>query len=168
MKTRISIIFIIASFFLFVGIKPVLALEHFAKNGLFSMDVPEGWQWVEYPEEVVVTYPDGKTVAVDIQLVSSINLSKADIKKTLKEANDKMIKEGIEAHHATLIDNKEIKVDGAYATQIDFKTAEPNSIDVTYISFFNKGYTFTITYGSADDKMRLVLDDVVATFKFTR
>ena len=130
------------------------------------MDIPEEWHWVEYPQEIVITYPDGKTMAIDIQLVPSRNLSQADIKKTIKEANDKMIKEGIEAHHGTLIDNKEIKLDGVYATQLDFKTPPPNPIYVTYISFFNKGYAFTITYGSRDDKMRLVMDDAVATIKF--
>ena len=166
MKIKIPIMFIFAFLFLSVGPQPVFALEHLAKNGLFSLDVPQGWKWAEYPEEIVITYTDGKTVAVDIQLVPSANLSKSDIKKTIKEANDKMIKDGIEAHQATLIDNKEIKVDGVYATQIDFKTAPPNAINVTYISLFNKGYAFTITYGSGDDKMRLVLDDVVATFKF--
>ena len=166
MKTKISIIFFITSLFFLAGLKPVFALEHLAKNRLFMMDVPEAWQWVEYPEEIVITYPDAKTVAIDIQMVSSPEFSKADIKKTIKEANDKLIKDGIEAHNATLIDNKEIKVDGVYATQIDFKTAPPNIIYVTYISFFNKGYAFTITYGGGDDKMRLLMDDVVATFKF--
>lgn len=166
MKARISVIFFTASLFLLAGLKPVYALVHASQNGLFRMDIPLGWQWVEYPEEIVITYPDAKTVAIDIQMVSTPQLSKTDIKKTIKEANDKLIKDGIKAHNATLIDNKEIKVDGLYATQIDFNTAPPNSIYVTYISFFNKGYAFTITYGGADDKMRLLMDDVVATFKF--
>jgi len=166
MKTKIAFILIMTSLFSFAGLKSVLALEHLAKNGLFTMDVPAGWDWAEYPEEIVITYPGTKNVAIDIQLVSSPEFSKADIKKTIKEANDKMIKDGIEAHHANLIGNKEIKVDGIYATQIDFKTADPNSIHVTYISFFNKGYAFTITYGGADNKMRLLLDDAIATFKF--
>jgi hypothetical protein len=77
-----------------------------------------------------------------------------------------MIKDGIEAHNGTFIDEKELRLDGVYATQLDFKTAPPSVIDVTYISFFNKGYAFTITYGSADDKVRSVMDDAVATFKF--
>jgi hypothetical protein len=130
------------------------------------MDIPEGWRWVEYPQEIIISYPDGKTVAIDIQLVPSRKLSLADIKKNIKESNEKMIKEGIEAHHGTLIHDKEIKFDGVYATQLDFKTSPPNPVHVTYISFFNKGYAFTITYGDRDDKMRLVMDDVAATFKF--
>ena len=84
----------------------------------------------------------------------------------LKDSNDKMIKEGIQAHDGTLIDNKEITLDGVYAIRLDFKTAPPESIWVTYISFFNKGCAFTITYGSGDDKIRSVMDDDLATFKF--
>jgi len=166
MKSRILIIFIV-SFFLSAGRGHfAYAMEHSQRDGLFSMDIPEEWHWVEYPEEIVITYPDGKTVAIDIQLVLSRKLSQADIKKTLKEDNDKMIKEGVEAHQGTLIDDKEIKLDGVYATQLDFETAPPNRVNVTYISSFNKGHAFTITYGSEDEKMHLMMDDVVATFKF--
>jgi len=76
-----------------------------------------------------------------------------------------MIKEGIEAHHGTLIDNKEISLNGVYATQLDFKIFPDNPVNVTYVSFFNKGYAFTVTYGSGDNKIHEVLDDVFATLK---
>jgi hypothetical protein len=166
MRAKILIIFIISLLFLASGRTLVFAMEHTQRNGLFSMNVPEQWHWMENSQEVVITYPDGKTMAIDIQLVPNRNLTQADIKKILKEADDKMIKKGIEAHHGTLIDDKEIKLDGVYATRLDFKTIPPNPIHVTYISFFNKGYGFSITYGSEDDKMHSVMDDAVATFKF--
>ena len=166
MKIKILIIFIINLLFLAGGLRSVLALEHTQKDGLFSMDIPEEWHWMEDPQEIIITYPDGKTMAIDVQLVASQKLSRDEIKKNLKDANDKMIKEGVEAHNGTLIDNKEINLDGVYATQLDFTTVPPNPIAVTYVSFFNKGYAFTITYGSRDEKMRLVMDDAVATFKF--
>jgi len=165
MKFNILVILIINAFFLMGALKPALAIEHTQKNGLFSMDIPEGWHWFEYPEEIIITYSDAKTVAMDIQLVPSKNLSQAEIKKNIKDGNDKMIKEGIEAHRGTLIDNKELKLDGVYATQLNFKTSLPDSVYVTYISLFNKGYAITITYGSQDEKMRLVMDDALATVK---
>jgi hypothetical protein len=165
---KIKIFFIVNALLLGALLNPVLAMEHTQKNGLFKMDIPETWHWMEYSREIIITYPDGKTMAIDIQLVPSQPLSPADIKKTIKESNDKMIQEGIEAHQGTLIDNKEISVDGVYAARLDFKTASPNSVNVTYISFFNKGYAFTITYGSEDDKMHAVMDDAVATLKFIK
>jgi len=166
MKNKILIIISINLLFLGAGLNPVFALVHTQKNGLFSMDIPEDWKWFEYQQEIVITYPDGKTAAIDVQLVPSIKLSGADIKKTLKEGNDRMIKEGIEAHNGAFIGEKEISLDGVYATQLDFKTAPPSPVHVTYVAFLNKGYAFTITYGSGDDKLRSVMDDVIATFKF--
>lgn len=166
MKDKIRIIFIVNILFLGAWIKPVFAVVHTQQDRLFSMDIPEHWHWIEYPQEIIIALPDSKTMAIDIQMVLSKDLSQGDIVKTIKKANDNMIKEGIEGHNGTLIDDKEIKVDGVFATQIDFKTSPPNPIYVTYISFFNKNYAYTITYGGSDEKLRLVMDDVVATFKF--
>ena len=166
MKTKMLIIFLTNFLFLGTWLKPVFALEHTQKDGVFSMDIPAEWHWAESPEEILITYPDGKTIALDIQMIPSRKLSQTDMKKAIKESNDKMIKEGIEAHHGTLVGNKEIKLDGVYATRIDFNTVPPNSIAVTYVSFFNKGYAFTITYGSEDEKMHALLDDALATIRF--
>ena len=166
MNIKIFIIFAVNLLFFNFYFKPVLALEHTQKAGLFSMDVPKEWHWFEYPQEIIITYPDGKTMAFDIQMIPSRKLSQAEIKKNLKEGKDKMIKEGIEAHNGNLIDDKEIKIDGVYATRLDFKTASPNTVYGTYISFFNKGYAFTVTYGSVNDKTHLGMDDAIATFKF--
>ena len=125
MRTKILIIFIINLLFWTSGRTLVFAMEHIQRNGLFSMNVPEEWHWMENPQEVVITYPNRKTMAIDIQLVPSRNLTQADIKKILKEADDKMIKEGVAAHHGTLIGDKEIKLDGVYATRLDFETIPP-------------------------------------------
>ena len=166
MRIKILIIFIINLLLLANGHNLVFAMEHTQMNGLFSMDIPDEWHWIETPQQVVITYHNGKTTAIDIQLVPSRNLSQVEIKKILKKSNDKIIKEGIKTHNGTLIDNKKIKFRGVYATRLDFKTTPPNPIYVTYISFFNKGYAFTITYASADDKMSLMMDDILATIKF--
>ena len=168
MRIKILIIFTISLLFLSSVPNLGFAMEHTQKHGLFSMDIPDEWHWVENSQEVVITYPDGKTMAIDIQMVPSRKLPQADIKKMLKESNDKMITEGVEAHNGTLIDNKEMKLDGVYATRLDFKTTPPNPIYVTYISFFNKGFAFTITYGSKNDKMRFLMDDVLTTLKFRK
>jgi len=166
MKNKILVLFIINLLFLVCPIRSVFALEHTQKEGLFSMDVPAEWHWVEYPEEVVIAYPDGQTVAMDIQLVPGHNLPLSEIKKNIKDSNDKMIKEGIQAHHGTLIDNQEFKLDGVYATRLDFDPTPQNPIHATYVSFFNKGYAFTVIYGSGDNKIYSVMDDCLATIKF--
>lgn len=166
MRIKFGVVFLINMMIMGILSLPANALEHSQQNGLFSMDIPASWHWFEYKREIIITYPDGKTMAIDIQLLPSRGLSQDQIKSTLKEANDKMIKDGIEAHNGTLIDNKEISVDGVYATRLDFRTSFPYPVTVTYVSFFNKGYAFTVTYGSADEGVRGVMDDALATFKF--
>jgi len=166
MKNRIPVVFIISLLLSAGGMGSAFAEVHAQRDGLFSMDVPSGWHWDEYPGEVIITFSDGKTIAIDIQMVPSSKTSLAQIKKTLKEDDDKMIKLGINAHHGTFLDEKEISLDGVYATQLDFKTAPPNVIHVTYVAFFNKGHAFTVTYGSGDGKIHSVMDDALATLKF--
>ncbi|MDE1921474.1 MAG: hypothetical protein KGI24_08540 [Candidatus Omnitrophica bacterium] len=167
MKFKTLIIFIFGLLFTAGGSGAVFALQHTQKDGLFSMDVPAEWHWIEYPQGVIITYPDGRTMAMDIEMASnSKSFSQAEIKKNLKEADEKMITDGVKAHHGTLIDDKEITVDGVYATRLDFKTSPPNPITVAYIAFCHKGRAFTITYGSSDAERMLGLDDIAASFKF--
>jgi hypothetical protein len=150
-----------------VSAGPVWAMVHSQKNGLFSMDVPATWHWFEYPGEIIITYPDGQTMAIDIKMTPiDKGLSTADIKQRLKQANAKMLKDGVEAHGGQFIDQKEIGIGGVYATRLDFRTAPPQSVKVAYILFYNKGYTFSISYGSQDDKMISVMDDAVSTITF--
>jgi len=157
---------IMAAILLLLMIKPVLALEHVQKDGLFSMDVPEAWHWNEFPGEVVIAYPDGKDAAMDIQMVPVQHLSPADIAQRLKENSDALIKQ-INAHGGTLIDQKMIKVDQVDASEVDFKTGQgADAVVVTYVSFFHQGEGFKITYGSNDVKTHAVLDDVIASIKF--
>jgi len=166
MKINVLVVLVISLLLPCAGMQSAFALEHIQKDGLFSMEIPEAWHWVENPQEVIITYPDGNTVAIDIELAPSHNLSQAQMKKMLNDADDKMIKEGILAHNGTLIDRKETVLgSNVHASQLDFKTTPPNPIEVTYISFFYKNYVFTITYGSTDDKMRSVMDDAVASMK---
>jgi VCBS repeat-containing protein len=166
MNIKVQAILIISLLFLGAWFKPADAAQYVQKDGLFKMDIPGQWHWAESSQETIITFPDGKMVAVDIQWVPSRDLSQAQIKSAIKAADDRMIKEGVLAHHGTLLDNKEIKLDGVYATQLVFKTSPPNAILVTYISFFNKGNAFTVTYGSEDEKMHSMMDDVVETIKF--
>jgi len=162
MKTKILTLGLL---FFVAGLTRSFALEHAQKDGLFSMDVPQGWQWIEYPQEIIVTYPDGKTMAMDIQMAPGRELSQAQIKQAIKDGDDKMIREGVLAHNGTLIDNKEMAIDGVYATRLDFKTSPPDPVLVTYVSLFNKGHAITITYGNSDEKMYAVMDDALSTLK---
>ncbi len=165
---KILTIGIVTLLFLGSGLAPVLAKVYVQKNGLFSMDVPQGWHWFEYPEEIVVALPDGKTVGIDIQFLASRKLSSQETQKTLKENIEKMINEGIKAHGGTLIADKEIRLNGVYARELDFNPNPHNPIPVTYMAFFNKGYAFTITYGSAEQEDNLIMQKAVGTFKFNK
>ena len=165
---KILTIGIVTLLFLRGGLSPVFAKVYVQKNGLFSIDVPPGWHWFEYPQEVVMTFPDRKTVGIDIQFVAGHKLSPEEIQKTLKENDDKMINEGIKAHGGVLIADKETTLDGVYARELDFNPNPQNPIPVTYIALFNKGYALTITYGSREQDNNLIMQQAVATLKFNK
>ena len=150
------------------GLKPVLAKVYTQKAGLFSIDVPQGWHWFEYPQEVIITYQDGKTMGIDIQFSANRKLASADIQKIIKDSDEKMINEGIKAHGGILISDKETNLDGVYARELDFNPGPHSPINVTYIALFNKGYAFTITYGSAEQEYNLLMQQAVGTIKLNK
>lgn len=157
--------FYIFIFLFFLTCSSAFAKEQVEQKGLFTMDVPQGWTWAENHQEAIVAYPGTQTIAIDIQWSYNGNLSRQQMRGKLKESNDKMIQQGIEPHGGKVIDNKETSVDGVYATQLDFATSSPQSMTVSYIAFFHKGYAFSITYGARDENNLLVMDDMVASIK---
>lgn len=142
------------------------AAGHVQKDGLFSMNIPETWHWNEFPGEIIIAYPDGKTAAIDIQWTPVASLSSSDMNQRIKDNNDFLVKQ-IQAHGGTLTNQKLLKMDGIVASELDFNTGQgADTIAVSYVSFFNKGEGFKITYAARDVKTREVLDDVVASLKF--
>jgi len=168
MRNKTLTVLVFSLLFLGGHLQPVFAKVHVQKNGLFSVDVPQGWHWFEYSRRVLITYPDGITVGIDIQFVPSRALSLEGIKKALKEGDEKMIKEGVLAHGGVLIADKETSLDGVYARQLDFDLTPKDPVHVTYISLFNKGRVFTITYGSGKQEDNLIMRKAVGTFKFNK
>ena len=143
-------------------------MEYVQKDGLFSMDIPQGWHWVEYPEEIVVAYPDAKTVAIDIQFMPSTKMVPGDAQKILIDNKNKMIKDGINAHGGVLIADKETSLDGAYTRQLDFNPAPGSAVHAIYLALFSSGHVFTITYGSDKKDDILMMQRSVGTFKINK
>ncbi len=141
-------------------------MEHFQKRGLFMMDVPSGWHWNEYPDEIIIAYSDGKTMAMDIKMTPSDPMTPAQAKEFLKDGNAQMITQGIKAHRGTLLGQKDFNIDGVYATRLDFKPMPNSPLVATYIAFYTKNTVCTIDYGSEDEKIRAVMDDAVASLRF--
>jgi len=151
---------------LLLTVKQGFAIEHVQKDGLFSMDIPQAWHWDEFPGEVVIAFADGKTAAMDIQMTPIEHLSSVDIRQRLKDNDDFLVKQ-IQAHGGSLTSQQMIKIDGVDASDLNFKTSQGQDIiAVTYISFFNKGQGFRITYATKDVKTHEVLDDVMGSLKF--
>lgn len=142
-----------------------MALEYTQKQGYFKMNLPDGWKWVEFPNEVLVNYPDGKTVGIDIQFAPDVVKSPAEMKKTLEDSVGKM-KTGVEAHNGKILNDKEMNLDGEYARRLDFVTSSPHAVYVSYIAFFHAGDVYTIIFGNPNPNDFNTLDAVAASFKF--
>lgn len=140
--------------------------KHIQKDGLFSISIPKGWHWKEKPGDIMITNPEEKA-GIAIEFAQTSVVSEEQAKEVLKKGNEAMIKTGIEPVKGSVLGEKEIRLDGMYSRQLDFcPTLETPKEHITYISCLNKGYVFTITFGSDKEEERLLMEKAVETFKF--
>ena len=143
-----------------------VAEMHSQKNGLFKVDIPDGWSWAELSGKVRIGNPKGNA-GISIQFKPVLVESDEKRKERLKTGNQMMIKSMVEPNKGTVLSERERRINGVYARQLDFLTTlEGKTGQMTYISFFNKDYAFTITFASPNDEEILKMEEIVETFQF--
>ena len=135
------------------------------KDGLFSISVPNAWHWKEKAGDIGITNAEEKN-GIAIIFNPYAEVSEEQAKEILKKGNEVMVEIGIKPKKGIVFDEKETRIDGVYARQLDFSPFPEKPWHMTYISFLNKGYAFTITFGSDVEEERLIMEKIVKTFKF--
>lgn len=133
------------------------------KKGLFTIDIPEGWKTTEYDTYITISNPS-KDNGIDIEFAPEF-VKTEEVEYMLQNAC-KIMTDAIRKRQGSIIEEKTTEVDGIYARQIDFRMLTSSGFnDASQLLFFNKGYKFIITYGSANSEEKSIMDKIVKTFK---
>lgn len=143
-----------------------LAETYTQTNGLFKIDVPEGWHWLEEPGDIWVKNPEENN-GISIQFAPMAVVSKNVALETSIQGIKLMVKT---LPNGTVLAKTDTSIDGIYAKQLDYLFSFKGEEELqhgTYICFFTKGYAFTISFGAKQDsEERLEMEKIVETFQF--
>jgi len=145
----------------------VFAETYVQKDGLFTIDIPEKWTVAEKKDEVsiVTIYNPEKNNGVSIQFAPE-NVRPEDVENRLNNACNIMLN-NIKQRDGFVLDIETLQIGNAPARRINFAIHTSSGVNnASQLLILYKGYKFTITYGSRDDKEMTLMFDAVKTFKF--
>ena len=151
----------------FISAIPLCSAEPYSqKEGLFKISVPDGWRWSEQSGKVKIVNPQGNN-GISIQFTPKGQPSGEEAKALLKQSNQAMIESFVKPSNGTVVKEEEKQLGGVYARQLDFLLPVKNEVGrMTYISLYNKGYAFTITFGGSNEKENSEMAKIVETVQF--
>lgn len=139
---------------------------YFQKDGLFKMSVFSGWGWTETPGMVSINNPKGDN-GIFILFKPMPTPPDEKVKEVLKGTIQTMVNSMVKPANGKVLNDKGIQIDGVYAHRLDFLlTIEGETGTITAITFLNRGYAFTITFGGAIEEERLEMEKMIETFQF--
>ena len=167
MQTR-SFVRAMALFCCVISVSAVCSAESYSqREGLFKISVPDGWHWSEQPGKVKIVNPQGDN-GISIQFAPKRNpSSEEEAKALLKKGNQAMIESLVKPSNGNVVKEEERRLGGVYARQLDFLLPAKNQVGrITYISLYNKGNAFTITFGGSNEKQNSEMAKIVETLRF--
>lgn len=138
---------------------------HSQKKGLFSVDVPEGWEWREDAISVVLIHPnanDGLVINFDykglhISLQQQVAVWAAKLLMPLIVGP---------MFNGKIVSEEDIEISGVPARQFNITTShEGNTVSSKAALFFHKGYVFMIMHAVSSDESRDEMDNIMKSFK---
>lgn len=146
-------------------LKAFAEVKHQAGD-LFWMDVPEGWQWDEDKNSVVVVSPtNSRAIYIEFEVVDGIH-SDGDAIPLVQQAMASKIKEVISRNAKTIM-KLERKIDGVFALQSNFLISAPEGMrQSTAVVFFKDRYLYTIYLEAPREYQRMEMEGIVDTIKF--
>jgi|GEM_PF-2394424 len=156
-----------AVFFLF----SVLAAPSFGEvrgqaQGLFWLDVPQGWIWTEEKGQVTVSEFDGSgRILIRFEKVEGPEDSGHDL---VYEARDDRRRE-VAGRNGKSVMRVERRIDGVFALQTGFLILTGQGVrQATSFVFFHKGYLFDIYFEAPREIFRLEMERIVDTWSFEK
>lgn len=137
-----------------------------SKDGLFWMDVPQGWQWYEDNGGVTVVNPTGNhAIRIDIEARDGIRIDE-DAKQLVRDAMAAKIQE-VALHNGKAVLKTQRKVDGVFSLQSGFIISASDGMrQATAVIFFHGRYLFNIYFEASREFQRLEMEAIVDTIKF--
>jgi hypothetical protein len=135
-------------------------------DGLFWLDMPDGWIWTEEKGGVTVSELDGSdTIAVRFEKIQGAEGSGRDL---VTQAWENRRREVAERNGKSVM-KVERRIDGVFALQTGFLISTSAGIrQATSVVFFNKGYLFDIYFDAPREIFRLEMEKIVDTWRFEK
>ena len=136
------------------------------KEGLFTVNIPEGWNWSELSDRVKIINPEGNS-GILILFKPTIEMSLEEKKEIIKKSHETYKDIQIIKQYGKVLEEKDTQIGGVYARQLDFLfTTKDETLRTTNIMLFSKGYRFVITFGSPSEEEKSKMDEIIETLKF--
>jgi hypothetical protein len=161
-------LFIVFGFLIavFVFIPQGFAEVHSQKDGLFWLDVPQGWEWQEGSDQVVIKkINDRESIIIKFYLYVKTVVAE-DTETMLQGARNTVIQEmASQGGKSVMKINRHIA--GVPAWHLGFLVPSAEGLlQTTCIVFFNKDYFFNISCDSDREYKRLKMEAIIDTFSF--
>ena len=161
--------FILLLILLIAGWSNICFAETYSqKDGLFKIDFPQGWQLIEQPGSIMamkMAPPNMSSIIVAFEpwAVESDEAAKSLLNE---EAFWAGIKGTIESRGGTIVNERDIWVDGVYARRLDATiTAGNRTMQKTSVSFFHKDHLIHIGFDSTIKEDMAKLESAFETFR---
>ena len=136
------------------------------KDGLFWIDVPEGWQWYEDSDSATVMNPIGsRGIRIDFNVIEGINDDPAVMELIEKTVAVKVYE--LASRNGKTILNVDRKIGGVFEVQRGFIISTPDGMmQATAIVFFHNRHLFNIYFEAPREFQRVEMEAIADTIEF--
>lgn len=167
MYKRMMMVLLLAAVICFPLIAFAQDKQYSQKDGLFSVNVPEGWQWSEsIPEYVYIIPPDGVGGIMIYSKKDTKTETPEEIKSKLRSINETIIETKLKPEGGTIIEDKETTIDNVYARRLSYTI--PLKEQLFYfvrITFVYKDYVYAVHFGNPKQEELAKMESIVNTLK---
>lgn len=138
-----------------------------SRKGLFKIDVPEGWQWIDNSDTVIIlSMQQEGTIIMKMQPQPEGLESKEQMDKFLDKGMESMIEKARE-QKGIIAGQKSRTLDGVNAEQVNFLlNEEEGKLHATFIAALVKGYFLTIYMEGPQEPERAKMEKIIEGIKF--